>query len=241
MMVKDVFRDDVVFRAAVIPTRDRRWMLLDAVRPLVHQVDKIIIVDNLSDPPISRGVWGLTEWWDEELIHVIRHDEDPPNISKLWNLGLSASEHMAYEYGVSRWDVAVLNSDVVVPDHWVESLSRAMRQTTAVLAYPNQTWGIPSPILHKVPRAVPLDQRITGYAHMLRGEVGLRYDETMAWWYSDDDMDWTARTLGGALLVPGLSVEHKEPNVSTNARVELQEQAGRDRQTFINKWGRAPH
>lgn len=229
-----------IYRVAVIPTRNRHRMMFDAVERLVSQVDRVIIVDNRSAPYYSRHTWGMVEWWDEGLIHVIPHHEDPPNISRLWNLGLIAAEHMAEEAEVEAWDVAVLNSDVVVPHHWVRKLSEAMRQTDAVLAYPDQHNGTQR-VLHKVAEPVPLTQRITGYAHMIRGESHLRYDETMAWWYSDDDLDWTARVRGGALLVPGLSVVHRDPNGSTNARPELQIQAGIDRETFRNKWGRTPH
>lgn len=231
----------ITLRVAVIPTRDRRWMLFDAVKSLIHQVDKIFIVDNLSEVPISRASWGIKEWWDEELIEVIRHDEDPPNISKLWNLGLTAADQLARDIGIEHWDIAVINSDVIVPPRWIARMSDAMRGCGASLAYPDQSGHASGSILHRTAGPVPMNQRITGYAHMLRGENGLRYDETMAWWYSDDDMDWQARIISGALLVPGLAVKHLEPNVSTNARPELQEQAGRDRQTFINKWGRAPH
>lgn len=231
-----------IMRVAVIPTRDRRWMLFDAVKSLIHQVDKIFIVDNLSDPPISRKVWGTRDWWDEDMIHVIRHNEDPPNISRLWNLGLEAAEAMAHEIGIDQWDVAVVNSDViVVQDDWMRRLSEVMRGCGASLAYPAQDGWTGPAIIHRRAEPVPMNQRITGYAHLLKGEDGLRYDEAMAWWYSDDDMEWQARVLSGAVLVPGLAVKHLEPNVSTNARLELQEQAGRDRQTFINKWGRAPH
>lgn len=228
------------YRVAVIPTRDRHRMLFDAVLPLVSQVDRVIIVDNRSVPYIARDTWGLLEWWDEDLIKVIPAPMDPPNISALWNAGLALAAVYAKDAGCDTWDVAVLNSDVVVPYQWVEKLSTAMRSTDAVLAYPDQ-FGGSLQVLHKVAEPVPLNQRITGYAHMIRGESGLQYDDTMAWWYSDDDLDWTARQRGGALLVPGLGVEHRDPNGSTNARPELQEQAGRDRQTFINKWGRAPH
>jgi hypothetical protein len=114
-----------------------------------------------------------------------------------------------------------------------------MRTTAAILAYPDQHKGHRQ-ILHTRAEPIPLTQRITGFAYMLRGEAGLRLDESIAWWYSDDDLDWTARERGGALLVPGLGVEHRDPNGSTNARRELQEQAARDRQTFANKWGRTP-
>lgn len=232
--------DEAILRVAVIPTRDRHRMLFDCVQRLVSQVDRVIIVDNRSVPYIARDTWGKIEWWDEDLITVIPEPMDPPNISHLWNLGLEAAKAEAFRLMIDRWDVAVLNSDVVVPHGWVDKLSRAMRSTPAVLAYPDQS-GAWHQVLHKVAEPVPLTMRITGYAHLLKGEAGLRYDETMAWWYSDDDMDWTARQRGGALLVSGLAVEHKDPNGSTNARPELQIQAGKDRQTFINKWGRAPH
>lgn len=216
-------------------------MLFDAVHSLYGQVDHVIIVDNGSKPAIDPLTWGMMQWWESDLIHVIRHGEDPPNISCLWNLGLVAAEEFAAgARQADEWDVAVLNSDVIVPRGWTEAMSRAMRSTPAVLAYPDQHGG-QQQILHTRAEPVPLTQRITGYAHVMRGEAGLRYDETMAWWYSDDDLDWTARQRGGALLVPRLSVEHRAPNESTNARVELQEQAGRDRETFRHKWGRTPH
>ncbi|MFD1309717.1 glycosyltransferase family 2 protein [Streptomyces kaempferi] len=217
-------------RAAVIPTRNRHAMLADCINSVVDQVDRVIVVDNESAPPIDPGPWG-------GKVGVLRVPLDPPNISTLWNVGLHAVAAVA---PTSEWDVAVLNSDVVVPAGWVESLSSAMRATTAVLAYPDQAGGREQ-ILHTRAEPVDLRQRITGYAYMLRGEAGLRLDESMAWWYSDDSLDWEARQQGGALLVPGLAVEHRCPNESTNARQELQEQAGRDRATFITKWGRAPH
>jgi hypothetical protein len=217
-------------RAAVIPARDRHDLLADCINSVVDQVDRVIVIDNESDPPIDPEPW-------RGKVGVVRVMLDPPNISMLWNLGLDLA---AGASSSDEWDVAVLNSDVVVPPGWVDALSSAMRATTAVLAYPDQCGG-QQQILHTRAEPVDLRQRITGYAFLLRGEHWLRLDESMAWWYSDDDLDWRARQQGGALLVPGLAVEHRAPNVSTDARPELQKQAGRDRQTFITKWGKAPH
>jgi glycosyltransferase involved in cell wall biosynthesis len=218
------------FTVAVIPTRNRHKMLRACVDSIIAQVDAIVIIDNLSDPALDFSEYGY--------IDVIKADIEPPNISRFWNLGIDrAEELMKYE---SRWNVAVFNSDVVVPQGWVKRVGTAMRQTTAVLAYSDQCGGNQM-ILHTQPKPIDLRQRITGYAYMLRGESGLRLDESMKWWYSDDDLDWRARQLGGSLLVPGIPVDHREPNGTTNARPDLQEQAGHDRQTFIKKWGMAPH
>lgn len=220
------------FRAAVIPTRDRHDLLADCISSIVDQVDSVLIIDNLSDPPIDPQPW-------HGKVGVISVPIDPPNISTLWNVGLSLADAQAHRAGAGQWDIAVLNSDVTVPPGWVERLSAAMRTSTAVLAYPDQHGGTRQ-ILHMDPEPIDLRQRITGYAYLLRGETGLRLDEELAWWYGDDDLDWRAREQGGALLVPGLAVEHRCPNGSMYERPELGEQAGRDRETFQRKWGRTP-
>lgn len=220
------------FRAAVIPTRDRHDLLTECIGSVIDQVERVIVIDNLSSPPIDVDQW-------HGKAGVVRIPVDPPNISVFWNVGLALADNSAHAAGATEWDTVVLNSDVVVPPGWVETLSTAMRSTSAVLAYPDQHGGRQR-ILHT--KAVPVDlrQRITGYAYMLRGEAGLRLDEAMAWWYSDDDLDWRAREQGGALLVPGLAVDHRCPNGSLYERPELEEQTGRDRATFAATWGRTP-
>jgi len=221
-----------LFRAAVIPTRNRHDLLADCINSVVDQVDSVIVIDNLSSPPIDPEPW-------HGKVGVVSVPIDPPNISTLWNVGLSLADAQAHRHDVEQWDITVLNSDVVVPPGWVNTLSAAMRSTTAVLAYPDQHGG-QQQILHTRAEPVDLRTRITGYAYLLRGETGLRLDEDLAWWYGDDDLDWRARELVGALLVPGIPVEHRAPNVSTHERPELLAQTSRDRATFAAKWGRTP-
>jgi hypothetical protein len=220
------------FRAAVIPARDRHDMLADCINSVIDQVDRVIVIDNLSSPPIDPESWHGD-------VAVVSLPIDPPNISTLWNVGIALADAAAHAARSVAWDIAVLNSDTVIPPGWTDTLSTAMRSTTAVLAYPDQHGGRRQ-ILHTRAEPIDLRQRITGYAYMLRGETGLRLDESMAWWASDDDIDWTARLKGGALLVPGIPVEHRAPNISTNERPELAEQAGRDMETFRKKWGKRP-
>lgn len=220
------------YTAAVIPARDRHDLLADCIASVIDQVDRVIVIDNGSTPPIDADPW-------HGAVAVVRVPMDPPNISVLWNVGLELADAAARQAGAGQWDIAVLNSDVVVPPGWISGLSTAMRATTAVLAYPDQFGGTRQ-ILHTRAEPINLRQRITGYAYMLRGEAGLRLDESMAWWASDDDIDWRAREQGGALLVPKLAVDHRCPNVSTNERPELSQQAGRDMETFRQKWGRTP-
>jgi hypothetical protein len=221
-----------LFRAAVIPTRDRHDMLGDCINSVVDQVDRVIVVDNLSDPPIDPDPW-------HGKVGVVSLPIDPPNISTLWNVGIALADAQAHQHEADRWDIAVLNSDVTVPTGWIDGLSTAMRAGPAVLAYPDQHGGRRQ-ILHTKAGPVDLRTRLTGYAFLMKGEIGLRLDESMAWWYSDDDIFWQGCEMGGALLVPGLAVEHRCPNGSMYERPELHEQAGRDRKTFIQKWGKPP-
>ncbi|NUS83671.1 MAG: hypothetical protein HOY75_13225 [Streptomyces sp.] len=221
-----------VYRVAVIPARDRHDLLADCITSIADQVHRIIVIDNQSNPPIDPGPW-------DGKVGVATAPIDPPNISTLWNIGIALADAAAHSVHADRWDIAVLNSDVIAPVGWAKALSDAMRSGPAVLAYPDQHGGRDL-ILHTQAEPIDLRQRITGYAYMLRGETGLRLDESMAWWYSDDDLDWRARISGGAVLVPGHPVEHRAPNISTHARPELLEQTGRDRATFQQKWGRTP-
>ncbi|MFB6776479.1 glycosyltransferase family 2 protein [Streptomyces sp. NPDC056352] len=210
-------------------------MLDDLIDSLREQVYDVVVVANnwgRSQPANLLESSGLPV--------IVAEDGDDRNISRWWNIGLDLVAQHAAWLGDTEWNVAVLNDDTIVPPGWVDALSAAMRSTTAVLAYPDQCGG-QQQILHTKAEPVDLRQRITGYAYMLRGEAGLRLDESMAWWYSDDSLDWEAREKGGSLLVPGIPVQHRCPNESTEARPELQEQAARDRETFIAKHGKAPH
>lgn len=225
----------------MIPTRDRPGMLADCIASVIDQVDAVYVVDNGSDPPFDPDAWPAREGGAPKVF-CARVPMDPPNISRLWNIGLHLAL-LAHEYaGGQPWepyDVLVLNDDVVCPPSLVATLSTAMRATRAVMAFPDQHGGREQ-ILHTEAGPVPLTERITGFAFLLRGEAGLRADESLAWWYGDDDLDWRAREVGGSLLVSGVPVEHRDPNGFTDARPELREQAARDRETFRTKWGRTP-
>lgn len=219
---------------AVVPSNGRPY-LDDLIASLLRQVYDVIVIANhwqRPDDPAALETAGLP-------VCVIEDDSEERNISRWWNLGLDTVARHAGWLGDTEWDVLVVNDDVVCPPGLVETLGKRMRERGAAMAYPDQVGGREE-ILHTAPGPVPLGQRVTGYAFMLRGELGQRADESLAWWFGDDSADWEARTRGGSLLVPGIPVQHRAPDVQTNARPELREQTRRDRETFINRWGKAP-
>lgn len=215
---------------AVIPTNGRPFVH-DAIDSLIDQVDGIVLV-------LNGGTNSVIS--DHPKIRAVKDDYEDLNISRWWNIGIDHVASLMRYQGTPEvaWNVLVVNDDVIAPVGLVELLSARMRACTAVLAYPNQ--HDIHHAFHRSPEPVNLFHRITGYCFMLRGESGLRLDESFVWWYGDDDLDWRARTCGGSLLVPRSPVQHRAPNGTMLEHPELHEQANRDRQTFINKWGRAP-
>lgn len=220
---------------AVIATHNKHQSVYNLVTKLKMSTDAIVVIDNASDTPLTKF---LRDKKDIPNLHIIEDDEQPPNLSRLWNVGLNLVEKLATE---DAWDVAVLNDDITVSPFWIRSLSDQLRNSDAAVAYGDQfNRDLIKPQLFTEAKPISLYDRMCGYAHIAKGELGIRFDETMRWWYSDDDYDWTCRLNGGSLLVPGHTVIHDTPGESTNASLELSTQAGIDRETFYKKWNQYP-
>ena len=204
-------------------------MLVNLLTQLHQDSVQAVVIDTGYDP-------SFFTWHDD--IDWVRDVTEPPNISRWWNLGLNYIKEIE---GSNEHIVAILNDDLVIPKGFVPRLATFIETQDAVAAYPDQHdyfLGKPACLKHTRAEPVSLYTRMCGYAFALRGSTGLRADETLQWWYGDDDLDWRAREAGGSVLVGGLKVDHLSPNSTTVGK--LAEQAGRDRQTFIDKWGRAP-
>lgn len=220
---------------AVIATHNKHENLYNLVKTLSLTTDKIVVIDNASTPTLTKF---LRDKKDIPGLHIVEDNEQPPNLSRLWNIGLNLVENMVKS---DEWDVAVLNDDIVVDPSWLRSLSDTLRESKAAVAYGDQfNRNLKEPQLFTEAKPISLFDRMCGYAHVARGELGVRFDESMRWWYSDDDYDWTCRELSGSLLVPGHAVVHHTPGESTSASVELSTQAGIDRETFYKKWNKYP-
>jgi len=208
---------------AVIPSKSRPVELHNLVEQLLNDHVKVVVIDN--------GV-QFSHYSDD--VHIIRDFEDPPNLSHLWNVGLKYVADMNPD---DQYYVAVLNDDLILPHGFVSECARRLSATSAAVAYPDQHGRGADLFLTDV-RPYPLQFRMTGYAFVLRGSAGIFADETIKWWYGDNDIEWQARNMGGTLMLGGLKVQHLFPDHTTVGG--LMEQAGRDRETFIKKWGMSP-
>lgn len=223
---------------AVIPTRGRPDDLLRCIKSIRHQVDRIVIVDNNDDPYEVNDLLAAEGFFEDVIIFY--HAQQPPNLSKLWNLGLETTEF--YNGGGEAWNVAILNDDAIVPPGWFQALSQAMRVHNCAAACQQPFGGKEKTIwvdLPSVKTVTPgVESRLTGWAFMLRGELGLRFDEQFQWWCGDDDMSMQARRHGGLIQVPGFPVQNVHANESTVGA--LLDQSAIDMQRFVDKWGVRP-
>lgn len=216
-------------RYAIIPTHNRPEQLRALVASLGTQCDVIVIVDNASTPPVDQA--ELDELVPAAVaVEVIRDEEQPPNLARFWNLMFDQVQR--YNSDADQWDVAVLNDDAIVPAGWYNACSTALRgHGSAVIAHTTPTSPALLTRIHNNP-----NNRMTPHAFVIRGEVGLRADESMRWWYQDTDLDFQARLAGGTLSAPGPRVINAHANQTTVG--PLAEQAEKDRAVFEAKWSR---
>ena len=227
---------------AVVPSAGREC-LDGCLASLLDQVDTLFL--------IRTEEFGLPDI-DTPKLSFITDTTQPKNISRWWNLGITAAASYAKAFRQSEWNVLIVNDDIIACPQLVSALDSGMRggdmtyddpRGTArpVLAYPDNYPPYGRTSFHGTPGQVDLSTRISGWCFMLRGEVNLLADEQFQWHYGDDDLDWRCREQGGAVMVPGCPVEHLHPNELTAASPELSARTHADRQLFLAKWSALPH
>lgn len=231
---------NTVPRYAVVPTHNRHDELKQLIQALLPHINMTVVIDNASTPTISMpdvvSCVDTPNWPD--VIHVIHDNEQPPNLSRLWNVGLDFIDDDARARGFTQWDIMIINDDVDIPAEWFSAVFHQLRARNVVAVSTHAIRSVSEVRELRRPNEGGLYWRLCPWAFVIRGELGIRADERLRWWYGDTDLDWSARNLGGVAIVPGPVVTNKHANSTTVGA--LAEQAGRDRETFAAKWGAAP-
>lgn len=214
---------------AVIASRSRRVELTDLVTRLASENVRVVVVDNGYDDGPPPEVRDLTDV-------VVLDTEQPPNLSRLWNVGLDTVMRVRRFRADKAYNVVICNDDAVPPPGWVRAVTDGLRSRDPAAAACSGTAVRQVTVKRALDR--DLTTRMCPHAFALRGEASLRFDETLRWWWSDTDMDFQARLAGGLVIIPGYPVVNLHANSTTVG--ELAEQAKRDRLTFSRKWGYVP-
>lgn len=223
----------VVPRFAVVTTYRRPTELTRLVTTLRDQVDHLVVVDNDAESPAS------VEWHPDGILVTVPYPARPPNLYRMWNLGLDTVAEVARRGTWSEWDVALFNDDADVPAGWYDRVAAGLRgEYGPIAACSTDAYGhLTYPILKTAPDH-DIRTRMCPWAFVMPGEQDTRADEDYGWWFGDTALDWYCRLHGGVLILPGMVV----PNTCANSTTvgELAEQAGRDGETFARKWGSRP-
>lgn len=224
-------------RYALIPTHNRPDELARLVGQLEPWADTIVIIDNASQPPVSEA--DFLGMFPNTTVRVIEWPDQPPNLYRMWNVGFEAIHTVEQPPCRSngQWDIAVLNDDTLLPVGWAHYVSANLRNHGAAAA---STFPFPHPgeAILKTRADGNIGSRMCPWAFIIRGELGLRADEKFGWWWGDTDLDWQACNAGGVLLLPGPVPANTLANSTTVGA--LAEQAGRDGEYFVTKWGFRP-
>lgn len=232
---------------AIILTHNRPELLTRCVTAIAPQVDTVLVIDNASDPPVRGLDFSGAPWPDN--VFVINVPDQPPNLSRLWNLGLNWAQdltigqpHVDPEATLaldSVWDVAVLCDDAVVPDGWFRLVADGMRAHSCAAASTHGIRPTDTPILKTAPDS-DIMNRMCSWAFVTAGEKGIRADERLMFWWGDTDYQWRCCGAGGVVVLPGPVVINERPNDFLTSIPELGEQAGRDTETFVQIHGWRP-
>lgn len=198
----------------------------------------VVVIDSNSDEPLSPGYH--THY---ESFVLVLHDNEPVNISRLWNRGILECQADGPWYDSSD-TITILNDDVMVPPNYCQIMKKALVKAGCTIAFPDQfKYGQPGQcIIDRSPPGPCLDltRRMTGYAFTMWADDAVLADERLVWWAGDNDVEMQARQRNGTVMVGGVRVEHADPNGNTNRYPELMAQAGRDLITFESIWGFKP-
>lgn len=209
---------------AIIPSNNRECLKLciDAILPQVHCA---LIVQ-------TGGEWTGTQ----EEVFVVQDPGTDKNISRWWNIGFDWAKVMAERNHCNQWDVAVINDDVIVPDGWFAAVAGTMRQMQVAAACSGGRG--PMPVLHTQQQKVDIYTRMQGFAYVIVGEKGIRADEDIPWYASDDAIENVARVNGGVVMIPGCHVDHLYPNAQMTP--ELYEVNAQGMAIFVQRYGYHP-
>lgn len=216
-------------RFGIILTHNRPELLRECVQAIMPQVDVVIVVDNASEPPVEVP--------DDVVVMYV--EEQPPNLSRLWNLGIDAATVMALDDG-EEFYIALLCDDAIVPAGWFEAVTTAMEQHGAAAGCSSPGWDAVGFTMKKTAPDNDLVYRMPGWAFILDGNKNLHADERLHWWWCDTDLDWRARTVGGMVMIGGYPVPNRLPNDFTLNVPGLLDQAGQDGLTFAEIHGSRP-
>lgn len=221
----------------VIPVKDNLEMTRDLVGQLVGQggCTDVLIFDNGSTDA------EMVDWLAEQTEATV-FDAADASISEMWNAGIT--EALLRHHGLA--DIVFLNNDLGLAPRCIRRLIAGLRSQPGLMAACPNYDGRPGAGVSQLQSicAGRYDGSggLAGFAFALRSEwiaTGFRFDESMAWWYSDNDLLLEIEKAGFWYgMVHDSRVMHLDGGSKTERPVWWDERVAADRAAFEAKW---PH
>ena len=219
----------------VVPVRSKHHLTDALIGQLLDQgdADAIFVMDNGADTdPYCH---------DHPAVHVI--PAAGHNIHRMWNDGVAAATA-----GAPRCNIAILNNDLAIGPGFLAGLARELRLVDRCLAVSPNYDARPGtgfqPVSGICANRYDGTGGLAGFAFMIPGEMFAAgfppFDETLAWWYGDNDFVLQVEAHGGVYgIARDVTCEHIDGGSQTARDVDLTARIAADRATFQAKWGRA--
>lgn len=226
----------------VIAYKDRTDLTIPLVNELVAQYayDHIFLMDNGSSEETKEKILKVMyeRWRGVDVM-----DCGGMNLHQMWNLGLDSAKFFSDSL---PHNVLILNNDLVVGDHFIEKMSRALRSSDdTAISCPNYDSrpGDGIQYVEDLPMHVGHydgTEGMCGFSFMVKGEDGYRFPSNLAWWCGDNDLRLTAKKRGRRIAI-ALDAEctHIDGGNGSGGFREgpLKNIVQRDIRLFHEKWG----
>jgi hypothetical protein len=217
----------------IVPVKGHHDLTDNLLTELVEQreVYQIFVLDNGADTDPYQTSHG-------DLVEVL------PcaglNIHQMWNRGIERCLKVA-----PRCNIAVLNNDLDIGEHFLSGLAQELRADPRRLAVCPNYDGRPGTGFEPVHGicAARYDGTggLAGFAFMVPGEMYTSgfppFWEELQWWYGDNDMVRTIELYGG---VYGIALDTTVKHLGGQTTVmdeAFQKTIAEDRAHFMRKWG----
>lgn len=221
----------------VIPVKDELEMTRQIVGQLHAQggYSDLLIFDNGSTDP------EMVEWLSAQGVAEV-FSAPGVGISQMWNAGIA--EAITRHRGLA--DVVFLNNDLRLHPGFLRRLVGGLRSGPLLMAVSGNYDGRHGtgvvPVRGICANRYDGTGGLAGFAFALRSEwiaSGFRFDESMAWWYSDNDLCLSIEKAGGWYGVAvDAGCDHLDGGSKTERPSDWDEVVAADRAAFEAKW---PH
>ena len=205
----------------LVPCPGRRTHeLLQLISDVQHPEDNICVVTTDPDP-VSR---------QKEIKHLV-HLNAELNYAKWLNAGI---EYIAQIDTSARY-VFITGSDTRCNASTLNKLVNGAEAHSLVMCGPDYC-GRGTHVIDKS-LSRQLHYRVPPEYFLLDLRSGLKLDEQFRWWYSEDDLEMQARSIGQVGLISDVYVAQFEEHTMNDT---VESWAVEDRNKFKQKWGVEP-